>query len=43
VEQMSNIEIAAVMGKSEGAIKALYHRTLISLRDMIPEGWFDEI
>jgi RNA polymerase sigma-70 factor (ECF subfamily) len=43
VEQMSNLEIAAVMGKSEGAIKALYHRTLISLRDMVPEGWFDEI
>ena len=43
VEQMSNLEIAAVMGKSEGAIKALYHRTLVSLRDMIPEGWFDEI
>jgi RNA polymerase sigma-70 factor (ECF subfamily) len=43
VEQMSNLEIAAVMGKSEGAIKALYHRTLISLRDMIPEGWSDEV
>ena len=43
VEQMSNIEIATVMGKSEGAIKALYHRTLISLRDMIPEGWPDEV
>jgi len=43
VEQMSNIEIAVVMGKSEGAIKALYHRTLTSLRDMIPEGWLDEV
>jgi RNA polymerase sigma-70 factor, ECF subfamily len=43
VEQLSNQEIATVMGKSEGAIKALYHRTLISLRTMIPEGWFDEV
>ncbi len=31
-EQMSNREIAGVLGKSEGAIKALYHRTLRSLR-----------
>lgn len=33
VEEMSNAEIAQVMGRSEGAIKSLYHRTLISLRD----------
>jgi len=31
-EQMSNAEIAEVLGKTEGAIKALYHRTLIHLR-----------
>ena len=31
-EEMSNAEIAAVLGKTEGAIKALYHRTLIHLR-----------
>jgi len=43
VEQMSNLEIATAMRKSEGAIKALYHRTLLSLRDMIPEGWPDEV
>jgi RNA polymerase sigma-70 factor (ECF subfamily) len=36
VEQMSNAEIGAIMGRSEGAIKSLYHRTLLSLReDMI--------
>lgn len=35
VEQMPNVDIANVMGKSEGAIKALYHRTLMSLRDMM--------
>lgn len=33
VEGMSNAEIARVMGRSEGAIKSLYHRTLITLRD----------
>lgn len=33
VERMSNAEIGVVMGRSEGAIKSLYHRTLISLRD----------
>ncbi len=31
-ERMSNAEIGKVMGRSEGAIKSLYHRTLISLR-----------
>jgi len=33
VEQMSNAEIGQIMGKSEGAVKSLYHRTLLSLRD----------
>lgn len=33
VEQMSNQEIAQIMGRSEGAIKSLYHRTLLALRD----------
>jgi RNA polymerase sigma-70 factor (ECF subfamily) len=39
VEQMSNIEIARVMGRTEGAIKSLYHRTLVALRaDLIGDG-----
>jgi len=38
VERMSNLEIAAVLGRTEGAVKALYHRTLISLREMMAEG-----
>lgn len=38
VEQLSNAEIAVVLGKTEGAIKALYNRTLISLRRMLSEG-----
>jgi RNA polymerase sigma-70 factor (ECF subfamily) len=32
VEDFSNAEIAEIMGKSEGAIKSLYHRALIALR-----------
>lgn len=32
VEQMSNEEIGQVMGRSEGAVKSLYHRTLVALR-----------
>jgi len=41
VEQMSNAEIGEVLGKSEGAIKSLYHRTLLDLRQSIEEGDFD--
>jgi len=37
VEQMSNAEIGVVMGRTEGAIKSLYHRTLLSLRDELEE------
>jgi len=32
VERMSNAEIGEVMGRSEGAVKSLYHRTLNALR-----------
>jgi len=35
VERLSNAEIALIMGRSEGAIKSLYHRTLLSLRDAL--------
>jgi len=35
VENMSNAEIGKIMGRSEGAVKSLYHRTLLSLRDQI--------
>jgi len=39
VEQMSNAEIAQVMGRTEGAIKSLYHRTLVALRkELASEG-----
>ena len=33
VDRLSNSEIALIMGRSEGAIKSLYHRTLLALRD----------
>jgi RNA polymerase sigma-70 factor (ECF subfamily) len=33
VEHMSNTEIGQTMGRSEGAVKSLYHRTLLALRD----------
>jgi len=35
VEEMTNQEIGQIMGKSEGAIKSLYHRTLNELRDYL--------
>jgi RNA polymerase sigma-70 factor (ECF subfamily) len=38
VEQLSNEEIATIMGRSEGAVKALLHRTIKSLRDDLVEA-----
>ncbi len=32
VERLSNAEIGEIMEKTEGAVKSLYHRTLLSLR-----------
>lgn len=37
VERMSNAEIGLVMGRSEGAIKSLYHRTLVSLKALLAD------
>ncbi|RJQ43851.1 MAG: sigma-70 family RNA polymerase sigma factor [Anaerolineaceae bacterium] len=37
LDDMTNAEIATIMGKSEGAIKSLYHRTLLQLRDRMNE------
>ncbi len=33
VDDLSNAEIGRMLGRSEGAIKSLYHRTLLSLRE----------
>ena len=35
VEDLSNAEIGQIMGRSEGAIKSLYHRTLLALREQV--------
>ncbi len=35
VEQMQNNEIGQIMKRSEGAIKSLYHRTLLQLREIM--------
>ncbi len=32
VEHLSNAEIGQIMGRTEGAVKSLYHRTLLTLR-----------
>ncbi|MEA5079970.1 MAG: sigma-70 family RNA polymerase sigma factor [Anaerolineaceae bacterium] len=42
VEDFSNAEIANIMGKSEGAIKSLYHRALIALRVEMDKIGFQE-
>lgn len=36
-EGLSNAEIGTVMGRSEGAIKSLYHRTLLQIRKGLSE------
>jgi RNA polymerase sigma-70 factor (ECF subfamily) len=38
VERLSNAEIGGIMNKTEGAIKSLYHRTLIALRNNLEDG-----
>jgi len=35
VDQLSNAEIGKILRKSEGAVKSLYHRTLIELREIM--------
>jgi RNA polymerase sigma-70 factor (ECF subfamily) len=38
VNHLPNAEIGQIMGRSEGAIKSLYHRTLTTLRERIAEA-----
>jgi RNA polymerase sigma-70 factor, ECF subfamily len=39
IDELSNADIGQIMDRTEGAIKSLYHRTLLSLReDMTGEG-----
>jgi RNA polymerase sigma-70 factor (ECF subfamily) len=37
VEHLSNAEIGAIMDRTEGAVKSLYHRTLLALREALHE------
>jgi len=39
VEGMTNAEIGEVMGRTEGAVKSLYHRTLVTLREELADQW----
>ena len=38
VEHLANAEIGQIMGRTEGAVKSLYHRTLLSLRDDLEQS-----
>lgn len=38
VERLSNAEIGQVLNRSEGAVKSLYHRTLLALRDELTKS-----
>jgi len=38
LEDLSNGEIAVIMSRTEGAIKSLYHRALIALREELKHG-----
>lgn len=38
LHQMSNAEIGEVLGRTEGAVKSLYHRTLQALRDELEQS-----
>lgn len=41
--RLSNLEIGKLMGRSEGAVKSLYFRTLAALReDLQARGWHDD-
>ena len=39
VEGMTNAEIGEGMGRTEGAIKSLYHRALVALRENLADEW----
>ena len=43
VDQLTNAEIAKIMGRTEGAIKSLYHRTLVALRQDMTTGIAEQV
>ena len=42
LHRMPNAEIGAIMGRSEGAVKSLYHRTLLALREDLGDDFARE-
>jgi len=42
VEDLPNAQVAEILGKTEGAIKALQHRGLAALRRVMDDGGFDD-
>jgi RNA polymerase sigma-70 factor (ECF subfamily) len=42
VDRLSNAEIGAILNRSEGAVKSLYHRTLLALRDELRRANVDQ-
>ena len=42
IEKLSNKEIGKTMRRSEGAIKSLYHRTLLTLRQSLNNKMSDQ-
>lgn len=40
IEGLSNAQIGQMMGRTEGAIKSLYHRTLVALREELARRGF---
>lgn len=42
VDDLSNVEIGQILGRSEGAIKSLYHRTLLALRDELEKRGIED-
>jgi RNA polymerase sigma-70 factor (ECF subfamily) len=43
IERLPNAEIGEIMGRTEGAIKSLYHRTLSALRDELRPRLYDSM
>jgi RNA polymerase sigma-70 factor (ECF subfamily) len=42
VDHLTNAEIGQIMGRTEGAVKSLYHRTLIALREELTTTYTPE-
>lgn len=42
VDELSNAQIGEILGRSEGAVKSLYHRTLLTLRDELAKLGMEE-